>query len=94
MRKKIRNLVVDEISYIWTVQEKGWPEAYLKIWFDGHKTKPWLIVEFPMIESVTPSLVASIIRQATGQKDKIQPVESNNSNCKYEKNSLSPKLGL
>jgi len=91
MTKKIRDIVVDELSYKWTVQECFWPQGYLKVWIDGLKVRPWLVIEFEHLESVTPALVASIIKQACVVKNDIKQVESNCSNCKYENELLSIK---
>ncbi len=89
--KKVRKIVVDETSFHWAVQERFWPEVYLKVWFEGKKSKPWLVVEFAQVESVTPSIVASIIRQGDKLKEQIKPVENSISNCKYEDEVLSLK---
>ena len=91
MKNRIRKIVVDETSYNWTVQERFWPEGYLKIWVEGQKTRPWLVIEFAQLEEVTPSLVASILKQAKDIKSAIKQVESNISNCKYENDLLTAK---
>lgn len=91
MKNKLRSIVVDEISYKWTVQESLWPEGYLKVWIEGQKTRPWLVVEFEKLEAVTPSVVASIVKQATDIEDTIKLVESNASNCTYRNEVLSAK---
>ena len=89
MKSRVRKIVVDEFSYNWTVQERFWPEGYLKIWIEGQKVRPWLVIEFVMLEVVTPSLVASIIQKAESIKGQIKKVESNISNCKYENEILT-----
>ncbi|MCG6968999.1 MAG: hypothetical protein LJE85_04440 [Gammaproteobacteria bacterium] len=91
MKKKVRKIIVDKISYSWTVQERFWPEGYLKLWIEGQKTRPWLVIEFGQLEEVTPSLVASIVKQANDMKAAIKQVESNVSNCKYENELLTAK---
>ena len=72
MKKKVGKVVVGEASYNWTVQERFWPEGYLKIWIEGQKTRPWLVIEFGELEEVTPSLVSSIVKQANSIKAEIQ----------------------
>ena len=89
MKKRVRKIVVDEFPYSWTVQERFWPEGYLKVWVEGQKVRPWLIIEFEMLEAVTPSVVSQIIQQAKKIKAQIQQTESNVSNCKYENKILT-----
>ena len=89
MKKKVRNIVVSEKKYKWAVQENFWPETYLKVWREGNKIKPWLVITLTELLTITPSHVESIINQANQLKNDIRPTETNQPNCIYENDQLT-----
>ncbi len=70
MKKKIRQITVDDNKYNWSVIEQNWPEAKLFIWIEGKKTKPWCCASFSLDEkqSITPEIVSKTIKKVLAAK--------------------------
>ncbi|MEM7553709.1 MAG: hypothetical protein AAF378_06350 [Cyanobacteria bacterium P01_A01_bin.84] len=46
MKKKIRKILVDNREYFWIVSPIDQNYIYLKVWFSGRKTIPWIKVKY------------------------------------------------
>ena len=62
MKKKFRDIVVNDIEYAWSVQEKRWPYAGLRIWSKSRGKIPWCELDFiPAEEVMKPRRVRDLI---------------------------------
>lgn len=62
MKKRTREIVVNNISYIWMVDELLYPKGLLKVWIEGEKSKPYIELEFNCHGvMITPSIVKKAI---------------------------------
>ena len=61
-KKKFRDIVVDDVALTWSVSEKRWPYAVLRIWVKSRGKIPWCELDFNVAENVMkPSRVREII---------------------------------
>ena len=61
-KKKFRDIVVDDVAYAWSVNEKRWPYAGLRIWVKSRGKVPWCELDFNVAEKVMkPSRVRELI---------------------------------
>ena len=45
MKSKVREIVVDSHSYMWTVTELDWHTVNIKVWVKGNTRTPWFEVK-------------------------------------------------
>ena len=57
MKKKFRDIVVNDIEYAWSVQEKRWPYAGLRIWSKSRGKIPLCELDFIPAEEVMTCLL-------------------------------------
>jgi hypothetical protein len=67
MKSKVRNIVIDNEKFVWSVTEIDWNYVCIKVWAKGVKAQPWFQVkkrfDDPLgnFTPVTPKLVAWLI---------------------------------
>lgn len=61
MKKKIRSIVVMNKTFNWRVDERIWPNCYIKIWIPNKKQVPWIECEFKAPFTITPLHIKNII---------------------------------
>ncbi len=63
MKKRTRNITVNNKSYIWLADEVLFPEGLLKIWLKGNKKKTLIEMLFSIEEKIiTPATVEGIVK--------------------------------
>ena len=69
-KKKYRDIIVDDVSYAWSVTEKRWPYAGLRVWVKFRGKVPWCEIDFNLAEEVMkPSRVRELILSLLSDPD-------------------------
>lgn len=61
MKKVIRSIVENDRTFNWRVDERLWPDSYIKIWIPERKQNPWIECDFKAPLSITPAVINRII---------------------------------
>lgn len=79
MKKVIRSISVMDKTFNWRVDERLWPDCFLKIWIPDRKQVPWIECEFIAPLSITPNQINKIITHFYNQfPDEIDRVKTIN----------------